>query len=88
MGLAFANFLADWHYTKGTEGPDYYQLVLAARDYPLLHHYRMGPAQLAIRDNIWETPAAALTVLLAVQHDDPYSRFLERWVVIMRERAG
>src|SRR5579872_6785987 len=54
MGLGFANFVADLHYTRGSRTLNYTELVKAARDYPLSHHYRFGPAQVAVRDSVWE----------------------------------
>ena len=87
IALGTVNFIADIHYTAGMDRVDYRQLVTAVKWFPLDHYYRRGPAELAIHDNIWEQPKQALIVLRAVQYDDPYSRFIGKWIEIMKQRA-
>ena len=86
IALGIVNFIADQYYTKGTNDVNYRQLVMAAKWFPLDHYYRRGPADLAIHDNIWEQPKQALIVLRAVQYDDPYSRFIGKWIDVLKQR--
>jgi hypothetical protein len=61
-------------------------LQRAARLYPYDHEYRLGPARLIIRDNVWYDPAFAIELLESVKKNDPNSHYLQAWIDAFQER--
>lgn len=89
VGVAYAelHFIADRLYTEGANNLVLSKLQQAADLFPLDSYYRLGPAQLIIRDNIWYSPKEALLVLYKVQKHEPYSRFLAAWIELLENKA-
>ncbi len=87
-GIAYAelNFLGDLAYTHGANGLVLNELQKASRLFPLDHYYRLGVAQLVIRDNVWYTPEQGLEILQKVREKDPYSLYLKAWVIVYQQR--
>jgi hypothetical protein len=63
-------------------------LERAARLYPFRHEYRLAPAQLIIRDNIWYNPVWAAARLRETLRDDPHSVYLRDWIRIFEQRVS
>ncbi len=87
-GIAYAelNFLGDLAYTHGANGLVLSELQKASQLFPLDHYYRLGVAQLVIRDNVWYTPEEGLAILQKVREKDPYSLYLRAWVGVYQQR--
>ena len=90
LGIGFAeiHFIADYVYTRGANQLTLSDLQWAARLFPYDHYYRLAPAQLVIRDNVWYTPAQALAILHEARAKDPYSRYLLALEGVFLERGG
>jgi hypothetical protein len=88
IGIAFAelHFVADLAYTSGANTLNLAQLQKAARLFPYDHYYRLGPAQLVIRDNVWYTPQQLRAVIGEAQKYDPYAPMLNAWLGVAGQR--
>ena len=88
IGIAFAelHFLADRVYTTGANGLILADLLKAAQLFPYDHYYRLGPAQIIIRDNIWYTPEQALPILQETLKYDPYEPMIKAWIGVIEQR--
>jgi len=73
-------FVADYRYTVGASDLALGPLYEAAKVFPFYSEYRLGPARLIIRDNIWEDPKLAANALRQIAKYDPYSKFIGEWI--------
>lgn len=71
--------MADRHYTVGSNELRLNELREASRLFPFDHYYRLGVAQLIIRDNVWYTPEQAIPLLNDVLKYDPHSKYVTAW---------
>lgn len=82
------HFVADRIYSRGANEMVLSDLEKAASLFPLDHYYRLGPAQLIIRDNVWYMPDVSLRVLRQVQKNDPHSAYVNSWIGVLQQRQA
>ena len=84
------SFIADKAYTDGSQNLNLYSLQRAADLFPYSSYYRMGPAQLVIRDNVWYTWQEGLAIIDQTLRYDPHNRYLKAWrgQMLIRQQFG
>ena len=87
VGYGLTQFAADLHYTRGANQLRMDELEIAAALFPFSHEYRIGPARLVIRDNVWNAPGPAARRLRETMRYDPYSKWLRSWIATFDARA-